>query len=184
MHPKLAVHGPVWARAAVDIITVVALASTAAALWIDGVAVALFALVLLGLTVARVAALPAVLQLLLGTSLVAAAWASIADWYRTFGWLDIVAHLVANGLLAVVLIVVLWRTGALPRRLPSSGIIILTTALGALLAVLWEAGEWLGHTVLDDSIGVGYDDTIGDLACGTLGSFIAGIVLARRAGRG
>ena len=175
-------HGPTWARAGTEIVTLAGLASFIAAFWFDGVAVALMALVLLGLAVARVAALPAVLQILTGLTLIGAAWASLLDWYDTYAWLDLVVHVAANGVLAVLVMMVLWRTGRLPRGIASSTIIIVTTALGALLAVIWEMGEWLGHTYLEQSIGVGYDDTISDMAAGVAGSLIAGILLARRQG--
>ena len=54
------------------------------------------------------------------------------------------------------------------------------TGLGATAAVLWEIGEWAGHTFLDPSIYVGYADTVGDLAAGLAGSVVAAVVLARR----
>ena len=43
------------------------------------------------------------------------------------------------------------------------------TGLGAAAAVLWEVGEWAGHTFLDPRISVGYEDTIGDLVAGLAG---------------
>lgn len=178
MHPSLKVDGPAWARTGADLVALAGIVSFIAAFWFDGIAVALMALVLLGLTVARVTALPALLQILTGILLIVAAWASLLDWYVAYEWLDIVIHFAANGLLAVVVIVFMRQFGALPKKIPPVGIIVVTTALGALLAVLWEAGEWAGHTLLNDDIGVGYDDTIGDLVSGTAGSFAAGLALA------
>lgn len=178
MHPSLKVNGPTWARMCADFVALAGIASFVAAFWFDGIAVALMALVLLGLTVARVTALPALLQILTGTSLIIAAWASLLDWYVAYEWLDIAIHFAANGLLAVVVIIFMREFGALPEKLSPVGVVVLTTALGALLAVLWEAGEWAGHTMLNDDIGVGYDDTIGDLVAGTGGSLAAGLALA------
>ena len=54
---------------------------------------------------------------------------------------------------------------------------VLTTATGTALAVVWEFGEWYGHTFLDSRIQVGYDDTIGDLAAGMVGALVAGVAL-------
>ncbi|WP_418606141.1 hypothetical protein [Georgenia sp. SUBG003] len=47
-------------------------------------------------------------------------------------------------------------------------------AVGLALAVVWELGEWAGHTYLDPAIFVSYDDTIGDLAAGGAGAAVAG----------
>jgi glycosyltransferase involved in cell wall biosynthesis len=58
---------------------------------------------------------------------------------------------------------------------------VTTVALGCALGVLWEIGEWYGHTFLDPRIQVGYPDTMGDLASDALGSLVAGVVLVRTA---
>lgn len=177
MPPELHVPGPRWARVAVDALAVAGLASFVAAFWRDGVTVALFALVLLGLTVPRVAQLPGALQVVSGATLIAAAWAAVLDWFVIVPGLDVVVHALANGLLAVTAVIVLRRTRLLPAGLPRAGTVVVTTAVGALLAVVWEAGEWFGHTLLDNAIQVGYDDTVGDLVSGTVGSFLAGAAL-------
>lgn len=175
---ELAVPGPRWARVATDGVALAGVASFVAAFWFDGVVVALFALVLLGLVVPRVLGMPGVLQAGSGATLVLGAWGATLDWYVAVPWLDIVVHAAANGLLAAVALELARRSGTLPRRLPASGVVVVTTALGALLAVVWEAGEWFGHTLLDDAIQVGYTDTVGDLVCGTLGSLVVGLALA------
>jgi hypothetical protein len=162
---------------ATDLVAVAGVASFVAAFWWGGVVVALFALVLLGLAVPRVVRMPGWLQAATGATLILGAWGAVLDWYVAVSWLDVVVHAVANGLLAAVALVGMQRAGMLPDRLPASGTVLVATALGALLAVVWEGGEWFGHTLLDDSIGVGYDDTIGDLVCGTVGSFAAGLAL-------
>lgn len=183
MPPELRVPGPLWARAAVDVLAVAAVVSFVVAFWRDGVTVALFALVLLGLTVPRVAQLPGPLQVVSGATLIAAAWAAVLDWFVTVPGLNVLAHALANGLLAVIAVIVLRRTRLLPEGLPRVGTVVVTTAVGALLAVVWEAGEWFGHTLLDDAIQVGYDDTVGDLVSGTVGSFLAGAALVMGEGR-
>lgn len=176
--PELLVPGPRWARVATDVIALAGVASFVAAFWWDGIVVAMSALVLLGLTVPRVVQLPGQLQVASGVTLLLSAWAATLDWYVVVPWLDMVAHLAANGVLAIIAMVLLWRTGMLPRQLPLGGVVVVTAAVGALLAVLWEAGEWFGYTYLSDGIGVGYDDTIGDLVAGTVGSLIGGGLIA------
>lgn len=172
---ELRVPGPRWARVATDAVALAGTASFVVAFWFDGVVVALFALVLLGITVPRVLGLPGALQAVAGVVLLLAAWAAVLDWYVVVPSLDVVAHALANGLLAVVALALASRAGLLPTRLPLPGAVLVTTALGALLAVVWEAGEWAGHTWLDDAIGVGYDDTVGDLVWGTVGSALGGL---------
>lgn len=183
MRPELAVSGPAWARTATDSVAVAGAASFVAAFWFDVVVVALFALVLLGITVPRVARLPAALQAATGVTILFGAWAATLDWYVAIWWLDIVIHAVLNGLLAVVGVLVMRRTGLLPSGTPRVGTVIVATGLGSLLAVLWELGEWAGYRYLTDAIGVGYDDTIGDLAWAVVGSMGAGLVLVLGEGR-
>lgn len=184
MRPELVVHGPTWARVATDVVAVAGVLSLVVAFWWGAVVVALFALVLLGLTVPRVAGLPGAVQALGGATLLFAAWAATLGWYESVPSLDLLVHAVVNGQLAVLLVVVLLRTGALPPGVPRTGTVLVTAALGALLGVVWEAGEWFGHSVLDEGIVVGYDDTMGDLLAGTVGAGIASILLAKRRGGG
>lgn len=169
--------GPTWARRATDAVAVAAVASFAAAFWWDAVVVALFALVLLGVTVPRVARLPGALQAVTGLTILVGAWAATLDWYVSIQWLDLVVHTVLTALLAVVGVLAMRRSGWLPHIMHPAGTVVLATGLGSLLAVLWEVGEWFGYTYLTDSIGVGYDDTIGDLGWAVVGSWLAGLLL-------
>lgn len=169
--------GPRWARTATDLVAGVAVGSFIAAFWWDGVVVAVFALVLLGVTVPRVAGLPGVVQAATGATLILGAWAATLEWYARVPGLDLLIHAVANGLLALVAVLVMVRYQALAPLSSRLGAIIVTAGVGALLGVIWEAGEWFGHTYLNDAIGVGYDDTVGDLAAGTVGSALAGATL-------
>lgn len=184
MRPELIVHGPRWARVATDVVAVAGVLSFGLAFWWGAVVVALFALVLLGLTVPRVAGLPGSFQAVGGAMLVFAAWAATLGWYESVPALDLLVHAAVNGQLAVVLVVVLLRTGALPAGASRTGTVLVTVALGTLLGVVWEAGEWFGHSVLDDGIVVGYDDTMGDLLAGTVGAGVGSVVLARHRGGG
>lgn len=178
----LRVPGPAWARRAADGAGLLGLASFVAAFWFDAVVVALFALVLLGLTVQRVAGLHGGVQAAAGLTFVVSAWAATLDWYEQVAWLDLLAHAVATGLLAVVLVTAMVRLRMLcvpaPGPVAGAGLVVVTVAVGLAVGVLWEMGEWWGHTYLDDAIQVGYDDTIGDLVAGGLGSLLAGLALA------
>lgn len=145
---------------------------------------ALFALVVAGLVVPVVVRVPSALDAAHGVGLLAAAWAAALGLYRSVAWLDVAAHLVVTGLVAAVALLALVRaTGAVVA--PSAadgpaertGVVLVTCALGLALSVLWEVGEYVGHTYLDPTIYVTYADTVGDLVAGGLGSAVAGLVL-------
>lgn len=149
--------------------------------WVAG---ALFFLVLGGTMLARALALPTVLDLAFCATILVAAWAAMLDWYVAVGWLDVVVHAAATGLVAAVGHLTLVRVGAVPPvdaaalRRPRLGAGVLTAALGVALATLWEFGEWFGHTHVDDRIQVGYTDTVGDLAAGTVGAVVVAVLVA------
>ncbi|GAA1128307.1 hypothetical protein [Citricoccus alkalitolerans] len=180
----LRVDGPLPARLLADAAALLTLLSLVLGLWDSTVAVALYALVLLGQTVVRLAPLRAPVQAGTAVTLLFAAWAAMLDAYQLIPWLDLMAHVVATGLLAAIVAAALLRGGWLrPGSTATSAVrtgqTLLTAGLGALLAVLWEVGEWFGHTLLDPAIQVGYEDTVGDLAAGVLGSLLAGLFLDR-----
>jgi len=181
----LEVPGRARMRAAVRGTSALAVLSLAGgALGWGAVGLALMALVLLGVTLARVLRLPGGLQLLLNLTLVLAAWAALLELYQRWWWLDMVVHVVATALLAVLAVLGLLRArllgGPPAGRAGRLGLAVVTLAVGLGLAVVWELGEWAGHTYLDRTIFVSYDDTIGDLAAGGAGSTAAGAWLARR----
>lgn len=173
-------------RAAADLVRVAGVVSFAIGVSRGFIATALFALVLLGLTLLRVTRVPAGLDLGAGALMVVAAWFALLDYYLRYSWLDVAVHVVATGLVAGAAYAALVRVGVvhppddptLPRA--RLGVVLVTVALGGALGVLWEGGEWFGHTYLDPSIQIGYDDTIGDLFSGGLGALLAGLYLARR----
>jgi hypothetical protein len=149
-------------------------------------------LVLGGTMLARALAAPRTLDVACGAITLVAAWAAAFDWYRAVGWLDLAVHLVATGLVAALAHLTLVRVGvapppdaagsdASPRHRPRLSAGIVTGAVGAALATLWELGEWFGNTVLDDRIQVGCTDTVSDLAAGAVGAAVAGVLVARGA---
>lgn len=149
--------------------------------WIPG---ALFLLVLGGTMLPRALGAPAWLDATHCSVILFAGWAAILDLYRHVLWLDLVIHGAATGLVAVMVLLGLSRLGAVGtvhHRLPRQhlGVVVVTSSLGLAGAVLWELGEWFGHTFLDGRIRVGYGDTVGDLAAGAAGSLLAGLLIAR-----
>lgn len=168
-----------WTGFVADAAAVLTVVSLLAGLLDGAVAVALFALVLLGHVVIRLAPLRPAVQSATAVALPAAAWAAMADAYQRVSWLDIAAHFAVTGLLAVLVAAGVYRAGWLRPGGAAAGTVLLATALGVLLAVAWEFGEWVGHTHLDPAIQVGYDDTIGDLVAGLAGSLTAGVLYRR-----
>ncbi len=168
-----------WAGPVADTAAVLTVVSLLAGLLDGAVAVALFALVLLGQVVVRLAPLQPAVQAATAVALPTAAWAAMADAYQRISWLDILAHCTVTGLLAVLATTGVQRAGWLRPGRSTVGTALLATALGVLLAVAWEFGEWVGHTYLDPAIQVGYDDTIGDLAAGLAGSAAGGVLYRR-----
>jgi hypothetical protein len=169
------------ARVAGDVVRFFAVLSlVGAATTGKGVAAALFALVLLGLTLLRLLVSPR-LDLATGLLLVAGAWASLLDLYLRFPGLDVPVHVLATGLGAAALHEALVRVGVLPGpdapypRRAALGAAVVVVALGLALGVIWELGEWYGHTHVDDRIQVGYDDTLGDLMAGGLGALAVAV---------
>lgn len=164
-----------------DVVRVLALASVVVGTWWSGlVATALFLLVLGGCMVPRAIGAPTALDVTFSGTLLFAAWAAQLDWYVAVGWLDVVVHAGATGLIAVMSLVALRTWGVLGPARSRSETAVLVLGLGSVLAVLWELGEWAGNALLDPRIQVGYPDTMGDLAAGLAGSAVAAVAVARR----
>jgi hypothetical protein len=140
-----------------------------------------------GMVIPRLLGVRPSVDIAFGLTLLVAVWSSVLDIYITTPWWDLPVHLVTNGLCAAVLYILLQRArvlpdaAALPRPLLTT--VVVTTALGCALGVIWEIFEWLGHTFLDPAIFVGYTDTIGDLVWGATGSMLAGLAMTFLAGR-
>ncbi|WP_374928071.1 hypothetical protein [Kytococcus sedentarius] len=109
----------------------------------------------------------------------AVAWAAVTGLYEVVPGLDLVAHVVgtavATGAVLDAMRRVDPRAGAGPWWLRA----VLLVGLAALLSVLWEVGEWLGHHLVDDTIRVGYDDTVTDLLAGLVGGGALAFLPAR-----
>ena len=165
-----------------DAVRALGVLSVAAALVLGPVETALFLLVLLGLLVARSLAVLPVFDTVYGLVLLVAAWSSVADLYARIPWWDLAVHCTATGVLAAMAYFLLVQFGAVPAVLrphrPSRSLPVvvplIVLSLGLGMSVLWEIGEWWGHTFVDATINVGYADTMADLAAGGLGALVAG----------
>lgn len=143
-----------------------------------------FALVFGLLLVTRTLDLPRPFDAAFAAMLLASGWANALDWYHERPWIDIPIHFALTGATAAMLYFVLARHDLLPRpeqptvRKSVAAIVLITALVGAGAAVLWEIYEWLVASYVDSRIPVGYDDTIGDMANGAVGSLVAGLALA------
>jgi hypothetical protein len=97
------------------------------------------------------------------------------DLYDSLVWWDDFNHYI-NWLL------LLWGIGLLVTDdvRPDWALIGLVAGLGAVLAIGWELGEWYTFIRHGTEINTAYQDTLGDLALGTLGALCAGFILLWR----
>jgi hypothetical protein len=100
-----------------------------------------------------------------------------ADLYDQLWWWDDLNHYV-NWLLLCIGVGLLLERGDLR---PAWALASLVSGLGAILAIAWELGEWYTFIRHGTELASAYEDTLGDLALGTLGGVTAGVALAVRA---
>lgn len=98
------------------------------------------------------------------------------DLYDTVWWWDDANHLVNWFFLNLGIGLLLERGDIRPRW----ALAALIAGIGAILAIIWELGEWTIFIRFGTELATAYQDTLGDLTLGTLGATIAGIVVARR----
>ncbi len=99
------------------------------------------------------------------------------DLYDTVAWWDDLNHLVNWFLLCVGVGLLVERGGVRPVW----ALAVLVAGIGALLAIGWELAEWYTFIRHGTERSTAYEDTLGDLALGTLGGAIAAAAVARRA---
>jgi hypothetical protein len=94
------------------------------------------------------------------------------DLYDTLDWWDDANHFV-NWLFLLA------GLGLLIAReiRPGWAMVLLVGGLGAILAIAWELGEWFTFIRHGTELDTAYEDTLGDLTLGTLGSLTAGLLL-------
>jgi hypothetical protein len=91
------------------------------------------------------------------------------DLFDTWLWWDDANHFFNWMLLC-------WGLGLIvcgPVR-PRWAVVPLVGGFGAVMAIVWELGEWFTFIRHGTEIETAYEDTLGDLALGTLGGLVAG----------
>lgn len=99
------------------------------------------------------------------------------DFYDTLVWWDDANHFFNWILLC-------WGFGLLVLRgtvSPRWALVLAVTGIGAVLAVGWELGEWYSFIRQGTELDTAYEDTLGDEALGTLGGFVAALIVAQTA---
>jgi len=166
-----------WVADAIRVLGVMSV--LVALIWWTPVDAATFALVLLGLVLPRFLGVRPALDVAFGVTLLVAGWSAVLDIYVEVRWWDLPVHFALTGLVALILYILLVRVGGLAdpatEHVPVWVATILTVSFGSVGAVLWEVAEWFGHTFIDETIYVGYSDSIGDLAVGLAGAVVAGL---------
>jgi hypothetical protein len=116
-----------------------------------------------------------------GIVVLVAVWSNVLDLYITTRWWDLPVHFATNGVCAALLYVVFARFEILadPTTLPRPmlSVALVTTFIGVTFGVLWELWEWFAYNFLDPGMLVGYEDSLGDLVVGGLGSLVAGLTM-------
>jgi hypothetical protein len=100
------------------------------------------------------------------------------DLYDTIWWWDDANHAVNWLMLSLGAGLLLQRGDVRPRW----ALGLLVAGVGAALAIGWELGEWWAFIRHGTELDSAYTDTLGDEALGTLGSIVAGVLVATRAG--
>ncbi|MBG6181593.1 hypothetical protein [Arthrobacter sp. CAN_A1] len=171
-----------WAVAADGVRGAALLSVIAVLLWWGPVEFAVLFLVLGGVLLSRMIPVDSRIDTAYGVVLLVAAWSAVTDLYEVVSWWDLAIHTVATAAIAPIAYLLLLRMGYLPRpeatRRAATGVTILTLALGLSLSVVWEFAEWGGNRYITNEINVGYEDTLGDIAVGGLGSLASGVLLA------
>jgi hypothetical protein len=100
------------------------------------------------------------------------------DLYDTVLWWDDFNHFINWVFLCLGLGLVL-----VPRLRPAWVLVLLVTGFGCLLALGWELGEWYTFIRHGTELDTAYEDTLADLALGTVGSLLAGFLVLRAGSR-
>jgi hypothetical protein len=95
------------------------------------------------------------------------------DLYDQVVWFDDACHLVNWFLLTLGLALVV--RADLVR--PAWARLLVLVGGGALLAVVWEVGEWFAFIRFGTELATAYQDTLGDQVLGTTGSLLAALTL-------
>ena len=100
------------------------------------------------------------------------------DLYDTLDWWDDANHLVNWAILSAGFGRLLVRSS-----LGRLYVWALVTGFGAVTAILWELAEYVAFIRDSPELATAYEDTLGDLSLGTLGSMVAGLITVWALGR-
>lgn len=95
--------------------------------------------------------------------------------FDTVTWWDDVMHLL-NWFLLTAGVLWAWSPG---RRVSAGLVVMCGLGFGVTAAVLWELGEYAAFVRHSAELSTAYTDTLGDLALGSVGALLAGLVVAR-----
>ena len=96
--------------------------------------------------------------------------------YDSVSWWDDANHLVNWFLLSAGIGLILSRTSITQAWV----LLWLTAGIGALLAIVWEIGEYFAFIRYGTELDTAYLDTLGDEMLGSTGAFVAGLWMAVR----
>ncbi len=94
------------------------------------------------------------------------------DLYDTIFWFDDLMHFVNTGLIAATVILLSLHHTATRIRVVERAL-----AVGATAAILWELAEYYAFISGGTERAFAYEDTLGDLALGTLGAVVAALAI-------
>lgn len=94
------------------------------------------------------------------------------DLYDSIVWFDDLMHFVNTGLIAATVILLSLHHSASRTRVVERSL-----AVGATAAILWELAEFYAFISGGTERAFAYEDTLGDLALGVLGSVVAALVI-------
>ncbi|MCR1781096.1 hypothetical protein KVF89_00995 [Nocardioides carbamazepini] len=101
------------------------------------------------------------------------------DLYDTITWFDDLMHFANTGLIAAAVILLTLHHSATRLRVVERAL-----AVGATAAILWELAEYFAFINGHSERAFAYEDTLGDLGLGVLGSVVAALVVHHLWGRG
>jgi hypothetical protein len=101
------------------------------------------------------------------------------DLYDTVLWFDDLMHFANTGLIAAAVILL-----TLHRSAPGYRVVERALAVGATAAITWEIAEYYAFISGHAEHAFAYEDTLGDLGLGVLGSVTAALVIHRLWQRG
>jgi hypothetical protein len=121
----------------------------------------------------RVAAFPWLADLLVTLPWLLDLGGNRANLFDTVPWWDDAMHFL-NWLLLTAGVLVAWA----PRGVSRGVVVMCGLGFGAGAALLWELGEYVAFVRNSPELATAYTDTLGDLALGSLGAVLAGLVVA------